>query len=253
MTPADTLPAQTTEATRDGIPTTVARAASEMPQPAAPLLSRPEESCAFVIFGASGDLTKRKLIPGLYNLACQNLLPHGFAVIGFAVTPMDDNSFREAMREAVRTSKEAIQFRQEVWDEFAPRLHYITADFERPDGYLTLKQRLAEIDAERGCNGNRRYIDHVQITAAESLGVEHRGKYYEEAGVLRDMFQNHLLQLMALVAMDPPVRSGGTSVRDRKADVLRAIVPVNPENLAEAAVRGQYGPGEIDGQPAPGY
>src|SRR5262249_24959004 len=100
---------------------------------------------------------------------------------------------------------------------------------------------------------NRRYVDHVQITAAESLGVEHRAKYYEEAGCLRDMFQNHLLQIMALVAMEPPVRYDGRSVRDRKADVLRAIVPINPENLAEVAVRGQYGPGEINGQAVPGY
>jgi glucose-6-phosphate 1-dehydrogenase len=345
MPPNETLPA---EAAHEGIPTTIARA-GEQPALQSPLLSRPEESCAFVIFGASGDLTRRKLIPGLYNLACQNLLPHGFAVIGFAVTPMDDDGFRTAMQEVVRTSDEAIEFRPEVWDDFAPRLHYITADFERPDGYLALKQRLTEMDAQRGCNGNRlyycatpprfygtiaenldkhdlvhdhkcrdawtriiiekpfgydlqsaralndqihtyfdeqqiyridhylgketvqnilafrfansiiepiwnrRYIDHVQITAAEKLGVEHRGKYYEEAGVLRDMFQNHLLQLMALIAMDPPVRSGGSSVRDRKADVLRAIVPINPENLAEVAVRGQYGPGAIDGGTVPGY
>ena len=84
-----------------------------------------------------------------------------------------------------------------------------------------------------------------------TLGVEHRGKYYEEAGCLRDMFQNHLLQLLSIVAMDPPVRYGGTSVRDRKADVMKSIVPINPENLSEIAIRGQYGPGMMDGKSLP--
>src|SRR5438445_13607361 len=112
----------------------------------APLLLRPEDSCAFVIFGASGDLTGRKLIPALYNLACQNLLPKGFAVIGFAVTPMDDASFRQQMREWVMNSPEAIVFRQDIWEKFEPVLFYITADFEKPDGYLKLQERLKEID-----------------------------------------------------------------------------------------------------------
>src|SRR5262249_17898665 len=101
--------------------------------------------------------------------------------------------------------------------------------------------------------GTRHYIANVQITAAETLGVEHRGKYYEEAGCLRDMFQNHLLQLMALIAMEPPVRYSSQSVRDRKADALRAILPIGRDNLAEAAVRGQYGPGVVNGAQVPGY
>lgn len=314
------------------------------------LLHRPEETSAFIIFGASGDLTRRKLIPALYNLACADLLPTGFTVIGFAVTEMDDTAFRNAMREGVRTSKEASQFNPKVWDEFARRLFYITADFLAPEGYEKLKHRLEEIEKDTsekdnrlfylatppsfyapvierlGAHGlvsshaqkhdgwtrviiekpfgrnldsalalntaihqvfkeeqiyridhylgketvqnimafrfansiiepiwNRRYVDHVQITVAESLGVEHRGAYYEEAGCLRDMFQNHLLQMLAIVAMDPPVRYGGSSVRDRKSDVLRAIIPINPENLAETAVRGQYGPGMADGIPVRGY
>lgn len=329
--------------------TTSARWSVDEAQLVVPGLTRVEESCAFIIFGASGDLTRRKLIPALYKLACQKLLPHGFAIIGLAITPMTDESFREDMRKGVSESKEAAPFDPQIWDDFAPRLFYITAGFEGPEGYEELKKRLAEVDKNQGCTGNRlfycatppsfygmivdrlgehglasnpdvpgswtriviekpfgydlesarelnlsihkvfsenqiyridhylgketvqnilafrfansviepiwnrRYVDHVQITAAEALGVEHRGKYYEGAGVLRDMFQNHLLQLMALVAMDPPVRCDQQSVRDRKADVLRAIIPINPESLADAAVRGQYGPGEMDGAPVAGY
>ncbi|HZP80400.1 MAG TPA: glucose-6-phosphate dehydrogenase, partial [Chthonomonadaceae bacterium] len=128
----------------------------------------------------------------------------------------------------------------------------------RIDHYLG-KETVQNILAFRFANSiiepiwNRRYVDHVQITAAETLGVEHRGRYYEEAGCLRDMFQNHLLQLLSIVAMDPPIRYSGSSVRDRKADVLKAIVPINPENLAETAVRGQYGPGVINDVSVPGY
>jgi glucose-6-phosphate 1-dehydrogenase len=321
----------------------------EGPQVSRSVLERPSEGSAFIIFGASGDLTRRKLIPALYNLACANLLPHGFVVFGFAVTPMSDDQFRNEMREWVMNSPEANVFRQEIWESFAAQLHYITADFESPEGYRELALRLRQLDesedhpdnrlfycatppsffpvivqnlgrhglttradgsrawtriiiekpfghdlqsaiklneiihevfqeeqiyridhylgketvqnilAFRFANSiiepiwNRRYVDHVQITAAETLGVEHRARYYEEAGCLRDMFQNHLLQLMALLAMDPPVRYDGRSVRDRKADVLRSIVPINPENLAEAAVRGQYGPGTVNGLNVPGY
>ncbi|HZO90969.1 MAG TPA: glucose-6-phosphate dehydrogenase [Chthonomonadaceae bacterium] len=328
---------------------TITAEIEEMEDRLGPLLERPEEPCAFVIFGASGDLTGRKLIPALYNLFCQELLPRGFAVIGYALTPMEDASFRQQMRQKVKDSPEVLAFRPKLWDEFAPALHYLVGDFENPTGYQQLAERLREMDAQYGCGGNRvfylataptffapivanlakhglinrnssgegwarlvvekpfgrdlasaqelnkalrsvveedqiyridhylgketvqnilafrfansiiepiwnrQYIDHVQITAAETLGVEHRGKYYEEAGALRDMFQNHLFQLLALVAMEPPVRHYGQSVRDRKADVLRAVVPLNPENLAESAVRGQYGPGKIDGVPVPGY
>ena len=308
------------------------------------------EPVTFVIFGASGDLTHRKLIPALYNLACEDMLPADFTVIGFAFTPMDDDAFREAMRVAVCECGEANPFDAKIWDSFAKKMHYITADFLSPDGYNKLKdllsgssgethepgnrlfylatspafyadivQRLGEhglvsntfkkgenwtriiiekpfghdlataqelnvsihkvfleeqiyridhylgketvqnIMAFRFANSiidpiwNRRYVDHVQITAAETLGVEHRGKYYEDAGCLRDMFQNHLLQLLSIVAMDPPVRYGGTSVRDRKADVMKSIVPINPESLIETAVRGQYGSGVLDGEYVPGY
>ncbi len=315
----------------------------------APILVRPEESCAFVIFGASGDLTTRKLVPAIYNLAAQNLLPKGFAIIGFAITEWSDAQFRKKMLEAVKESPEVGRFRPSVWEKFASSLHYITADFESPKGYERLTQLLKELDSACGCAGNRlfylatapsffddivrnlgrhgfvakdgqqrgwtrvivekpfgqdlesarklnamthrvfreeqiyridhylgkdtvqnilafrfansiiepiwnrHYIDHVQVTAAESIGIGHRGKYFEEAGTLRDMFQNHLMQLLSLVAMEPPVRNDPESVRDHKTDVLKAVVPFDPEQLGDVAVRGQYGAGVVDGEPVIGY
>jgi glucose-6-phosphate 1-dehydrogenase len=319
------------------------------PLPPRPFLRRAQDPCVLVIFGASGDLTGRKLIPGLYNLACQELLPPRFSVVGFAITPMDSQGFRQRMRERVKHSLDVLAFRDRLWDEFAPALHYVSGDFENPEGYRRLATYLTEIDAQHGSGGNRlfylatppscygtivhnlavhrlvhrsgdsdgwtrvivekpfgrdldsaqrlnavihqvfeedqiyridhylgketvqnilafrfansiiepiwnrNYVDHVQITAAETLGVEHRGGYYEEAGCLRDMFQNHLLQLLALIAMEPPVRYDRHSVRDRKADVLRAIIPIRLEQLDQIAVRGQYGPGQVDGVVAAAY
>jgi len=327
-------------------------APASIPYPQTGTAARPQlsERVNFIVFGASGDLTHRKLIPALYNLTCAGMLPTDFRVIGFAFTPMDDAAFREEMRKALQECQEATKYDPKVWEAFERNMSYITADFLAPDGYEKLKEKLKELgsteeqpgnrlfylatspsfyadivdrlgahglvtpSAKQGENWtriiiekpfghdldsaqqlniavhkvfseeqvyridhylgketvqnimafrfansiidpiwNRRYVDHVQITAAETLGVEHRGKYYEEAGCLRDMFQNHLLQLMSIIAMDPPVRYGGTSARDRKADVLKSIVPINPEALAETAVRGQYGPGVVDGENVPGY
>src|SRR5579863_9152340 len=333
--------------TGSGIAAADGRAAG--PDGSGPLVQRAEESCVVVILGASGDLAGRKLIPALYNLSCQDLLPPGFAVLGMAATPMNDESFREEMMRRTKNSPDVLAFRQRLWEEFAPALHYITADFEETAGYLRLGEQLQELDTKRGKPGdhlfyfatspgfyativnklaasqlirrqsrdlgwtriivekpfgydlesgrrlnnlihrvleedqvyridhylgketvrnilafrfansiiepiwNRHYVDHVQITAAETIGVEHRGKYYDGAGCLRDMFQNHLLQLMALIAMEPPARYDSQSVRDRKADLLRAILPIAPEHLSGVAVAGQYGAGLVEGTAAPAY
>ena len=120
-----------------------------------PLMERPEQPCAFVIFGASGDLTSRKLIPALYNLSCQDLLPPGFAIIGFAITAWDDESFRSQMRQWVKDSPEVLAFRPKLWDDFAPLLHYAAGDFTNPEGYEKLNARLRELDVEHGCGGSR--------------------------------------------------------------------------------------------------
>ncbi len=130
-------------------------APNDMPAAEESLLQRPRDGCAFVIFGASGDLTSRKLVPALYNLSCQDLLPPGFAVVGFAMTPMTDAGFRHQMEQSVKHSPDVLAFRQKLWDEFVPSLHYITADFDSPEGYQALAARLSELDAERGCSGNR--------------------------------------------------------------------------------------------------
>jgi glucose-6-phosphate 1-dehydrogenase len=314
-----------------------------------PLVQRPTEPCLFVIFGASGDLTGRKLIPALYNLSCQDFLPARVATVGVAISPMNDDEFRALMRERVSNSPEVLAFRPRLWDEFSSSLYYVTTDFHDAAGYRRLAERLHEIDGQQGAGGNllvylatapslfapivehlaaagiferrgarapwarlvvekpfghdrstarlldnaihrvvdeaqvyridhylgketvrnilafrftnsiiepiwnRHYIANAQITAAETLGVEHRGHYYEEAGCLRDMFQNHLLQLLALIAMEPPVSYYGDSVRDRKIDVLRTIVPLDAAGIDNAAVRGQYGAGTIGGHPVPAY
>ena len=120
-----------------------------------PFLQRPEQGCAFVIFGASGDLTSRKLVPALYNLFCQELLPPGFAIVGFAMTEMTDAGFRSQMEQSVKRSPDLLAFRQKLWDEFVPALHYVTADFESPEGYRQLAARLREMDGQPGCAANR--------------------------------------------------------------------------------------------------
>jgi glucose-6-phosphate 1-dehydrogenase len=303
-----------------------------------------------VIFGATGDLTHRKLMPALYNLACARLLPRGFSVVAFARRPYSDDRFREEMREAVNRFSRTRPVRPEVWDEFAQGIFYLQSDFSDPTGYQRLAQLLAKVDEERGTCGNylyylatppsaypeiirrlgeaglarrkgerkncwgriiiekpfgydlssaqalnrqvheafdeeqiyridhylgketvqnilvfrlangifeplwnRRYVDHVQITVAETIGVEGRGAYYDQAGVLRDIVQNHMLQLLALVAMEPPISFEADYVRDEKVKVLKAIRPFTPETVKTCIVRGQYGPGIMDGVPVPGY
>ncbi len=306
-------------------------------------LWRTPEPCTVVIFGASGDLTSRKLVPALYNLARERRLPGGFSVVGFARRAWDDATFRQVLLEGVNANSRARPVEEALWASFAEGIFYHRASFDDPAGYARLAARLAAIDATRDTGGNRvfylatppeaypeiiaqlgahglnrspeggwtriiiekpfgrdlesardlnrqvlavfdegqvyridhylgketvqnllvfrfangifepiwnrRYVDHVQITVAESLGVEDRGGYYDRAGALRDMIQNHLTQLLTLTAMEPPVAYDADAVRDEKVKVLRAIQPI----ASEATVRGQYGPGSVSGRPVRGY
>jgi glucose-6-phosphate 1-dehydrogenase len=304
------------------------------------------QPCSLVIFGATGDLTHRKLMPALYNLAADGELPPAVTVIGFARRPKTDDDFRKEMEVAVKNfSRQAV--RDEIWKNFAQSIFYNQSDFADESGFKSLAQRLDEIDKERGTRGNRlfyfavgpdqfepilkhlkavglnkaaegswarviiekpfgrdlpsarelnrvvsnsfseeqtyridhflgketaqnilvlrfanaifeplwntRYIDHLQITAAETLGVEGRAGYYETAGALRDMVQNHLLQLLCLVAMEAPSDLGADSIRDEKLKVARCLRRMTAEGVATDAVRGQYADGAINGKPVPAY
>jgi glucose-6-phosphate 1-dehydrogenase len=310
-------------------------------------LEKTAEPCSVTIFGASGDLTKRKLVPALYRMVQQRLLPAEFAIVGLARTEMTDEEFRQKMRESVAQYSEAKIVDEEVWQSFAQGLYYVTADIGDQDDYRKLGELLDRIDRERGTAGNRlfylsvaprfyaqaveylgkagltkakegswvrviiekpfgsdlesarllnqqihehldesqiyridhylgketvqnllafrfangifeplwnrHYIDHVQITNAEAVGVEGRGGYYETAGVLRDMIQNHVFQVLSLVAMEPPAHLGSEAVRDEKIKAMTAARAFTPERVETECVRGQYGPGSIDGKPVPGY
>jgi glucose-6-phosphate 1-dehydrogenase len=301
-------------------------------------LRRRPEPCVLTIFGASGDLTKRKIFPALYSLALRELLPEQFAVLGVARSEQSTEDFATAMEAAVREFGRD-EFRQEVWDELAGRTRYIATDFADEEGENRVARCLTELDEEQGTRGNRVYylavppaampklveelgerrtttgwtrliiekpfghdtasarelnelvsrhytehevfridhylgkdtvqnllalrfangifepiwnrqfIDHVQITVAESIGVENRAAFYEEAGAIRDVLQNHLLQLVALTAMEPPIDFTADAVRNEKLKVLKALATPDPQ----AVVRGQYGPGFIEGEPVPGY
>ena len=310
-------------------------------------LDRTPGPCAIVIFGASGDLTKRKLIPALYSLLRQNLLPASFYILGSGRSPMDADAFRGAMRKAIEEFSDEGVGDEALWENFASRLFYVVTDtdkqetgpqlvaslnqydhqwgtggnrlfylatppssfipyvqllkscklnepapgawtriiFEKPfgrdlesaralnreilqafrenqvyriDHYLG-KETVQNIMVLRFGNGlfeplwNRRYIDHVQITAAEMVGVENRGGYYEQAGAFRDMIQNHMTQLMTLVAMEPPVSTDADAVRDEKTKVLRAVRPIKEEEVQDIAIRAQYAAGAEEGESVPGY
>ncbi|MEY2545946.1 MAG: glucose-6-phosphate 1-dehydrogenase [Verrucomicrobiota bacterium] len=304
------------------------------------------QPCSIVIFGATGDLTHRKLVPALYNLAADGELPPAVAVIGFARRPKNDDEFRKEMDEATRKfSRQTV--RDEIWKTFSQSIFYHQSEFGDEAGYKSLAERLDKIDKERGTRGNRlfyfaaapdqfevilkhlktaglnraqegswarviiekpfgsdlasarelnrivndafdesqtyridhflgketaqnilvlrfanaifeplwntRYIDHVQITAAETLGVEGRAGYYETAGAMRDMVQNHLLQLLCLIAMEPPTDLRADSIRDEKVKVVRALRRITGEQVAPGVVRGQYAAGAITGKPVPAY
>jgi glucose-6-phosphate 1-dehydrogenase len=312
-----------------------------MPNPSAGQPARSAAPCTIVIFGASGDLTQRKLVPALYNLRHDGLLPDGCALVGFARRPKSDEQFREEMREGVAAhSRTSIE--QAAWDAFATTVRYHQSDFDDAAGYAGLRALLDELDAARdvepgkgnrlfylatppeayprivaqlgaaGLNGpppsqrgkggwtriiiekpfgrdlasaqalnahvlgvfdesqvyridhylgketvqniltfrlgnsifeplwNRRYVDHVQIMVAEQIGVEGRGGYYDHAGAIRDMVQNHMLQVLALTAMEPPAAFTADAVRNEKVKALQAIRPIAAEEVGTYTVRGQY-------------
>ena len=306
---------------------------------------RPRDPCVMVIFGASGDLTKRLLMPAIYNLACDGLLPHNFALVGTARDDMNHESFRDQMSRDIRlfTTRD---FDESVWDEFVPNLYYLPGNFDDPATYQRLGQLLGEADAKHGTLGNclfylavpptvfsliarqlglaglgreekgwsrlivekpfghdlesarhlirelqeqwqehqiwridhylgketiqnilafrfangifeplwnRRYVDHVQFMVAEKVGVEGRGNYYDRSGVLRDMLQNHMFQMLAYVAMEPPSSFHADDIRNKKVEVLRAIHPITPEDVLTHTVRGQYSGGTMDGNIVLGY
>jgi glucose-6-phosphate 1-dehydrogenase len=294
-------------------------------------LSRRPEPCVMVIFGASGDLTKRKLFPALYSLAYRQLLPEKFGIVGVSRTEETDDEFRERMKAAVQEFGRD-PFRDDVWEWLADGMHYVSDEDKLPaalrdleehrgttgsrvyylavpppafvpivewvgkhrsrkgwtrlivekpfghdlesaqelnallhkhfdeneifriDHYLG-KETVQNMLALRFANGifepiwNRQFVDHIQITVAETLGIEGRADYYERAGAIRDIFQNHLLQLIALTAMEPPIDFTADSVRNEKVKVLKAIHTPGPKHV----VRGQYGRGYIEGQEVPAY
>jgi glucose-6-phosphate 1-dehydrogenase len=304
------------------------------------------QPCAIVIFGATGDLTHRKLIPALYNLSADGELPPAVTVVGFARRPKTDDEFRNELGESTKQfSRQEV--RDDIWKTFAQSVFYHRSEFEDEAGYKSLAKQLDQIDQERGTRGNRlfylaagpeqfetilknlkaaglnkakegswarviiekpfgrdlasaqelnrvvfnsfsedqtyridhflgketaqnilvlrfanaifepiwnaRYIDHIQITAAETLGVEGRAGYYETAGALRDMVQNHLLQLLCLVAMEAPTDLSADSIRDEKLKVVRSLRRYRAEDVAECVVRGQYTAGAINAEPVRAY
>jgi glucose-6-phosphate 1-dehydrogenase len=321
-------------------------ASPEEAQPQKPPPALPAPPCVLVIFGATGDLTKRKLIPALYNLAVDSLLPAEFSIVGVSRVDTGEDALRDRLREDLEQfSEDPVD--PAVSDRLFKSFHYIAGEFNDPALFTRLRDKLAEIDKERGTQGsylfylavppdlfadvvrrlgeaglareeggawrrvviekpfgrdlesarelnrrihevlderqiyridhylgketvqnimvfrfangifepvwNRRYIDHVQITVAETVGVEQRGAYYETAGALRDMVQNHMFQLLALTAMEPPISFAADMVRDERVKMLYAIRPFSPEDVLHQAVRGQYGEGIVDGHPAPAY
>ena len=311
-------------------------------------LERIPDPCILVLFGATGDLAHRKVVPALYQLWRTNLLPHEFVLLAIGRRQYDDEALRAEFRKTLETYSRVLPLDEVAWRSFASRIRYQNLDFSDPAAYDGLAKRLLEIDKEEHCrsnhlfylatqpsafaeivaqlgrvgldherheggwrriiiekpfgydldsavrlnrevgkvfrerqvyridhylgketvrnllvfrfgNGifepiwNRRHIDHIQITVAESIGVENRGSFYEETGASRDFLQNHLLQLLTLVAMEPPATFEADALRDEKVKVLRAIGELSPEEIRTGVVRGQYGPGWVAGKPVRGY
>ncbi|MDR1707217.1 glucose-6-phosphate dehydrogenase [Dysgonomonas sp.] len=301
---------------------------------------------ALIIFGASGDLTYRKLIPAVFDLYKQQSLPQNFAVLGVARSPFTDDSFREKMKEGIKLFATAKDITDDELDSFSQKLHYLSINTDDGKEYAKLKERLESLDSEENTAGNyifylstppalyplvpkylaeqglnkedgnfrriiiekpfgtdlksaidlnnslresyeedqiyridhylgketvqnmlvtrfangiyeplwnRNYISHIEITAAESIGVENRGGYYDHSGALRDMVQNHLLQVVALVAMEPPMSIDSVSIRNEKLKIFQALRPMSNDDLFKNVIRGQYTAANIKGKYAKGY
>lgn len=307
------------------------------------------DPCIVVIFGATGDLTARKLMPALYNLKREGQLPTNFACCGFARREKTNEVFREEMKKAINEHSRIKPIEKNIWETFEPQIFYHQSEFDDDEGYERFRKHLEEIDQQMGTVGNRifylstqpsffttiveklkkhkllydhddeekwsrviiekpfghdlqsaldlqkdlmdhlsekqlyridhylgketvqnllvfrfgnsifenlwnhRYIDHVQFTVAEDIGIGTRGRFYEESGLIRDIMQNHMIQLFSLIAMEPPVNVDASSIHDEKVKVLEALRPFTKEDFEQSAVRGQYGKGFAGGEEVNGY
>jgi len=312
--------------------------------------SRTIDPCILVIFGATGDLTGRRLVPAIYQLGREGSLPSNFACVGFARRPKTDEQFRNELKEDIATYSRTKPIDETFWQSFQEQIFYHRSEFDADEGYQELAQRLAQIDTRHGTRGNRvfylsvppkyfpliieklrkfnliyevgeneerwsrviiekpfghdlnssidlqtniqkhlhesqtyridhylgketvqnllvfrfansifesiwnyKYVDHIQITVAEEIGIGTRGAFFEEEGLLRDVVQNHMMQLVSLVAMEPPISLSASAVRDEKVKVLRSIRPFSKSDFEQHVVRGQYGNGYINGESVLGY
>jgi glucose-6-phosphate 1-dehydrogenase len=311
-------------------------------------LERVPDPAVFVLFGATGDLAHRKVVPALFQLWRTHLLPHEFTIVAVGRRAYTDQAFRDELKASLDKFSRVLPVDRETWDDLASRIVYQQGDFNDPVAYSALAERLDALDLERGTRGNRlyylatqpsafpeiigqlgragldherheggwrrvviekpfgrdldsairlnrevgkvfrerqvyridhylgketvrnllvfrfgngifepiwnrRHIDHVQITVAESIGIEARGAFYEETGASRDFLQNHLLQLLSLVAMEPPATFEADALRDEKVKVIRAVTVMTPDQVRRDVVRGQYGPGWVSAKPVTGY
>jgi glucose-6-phosphate 1-dehydrogenase len=296
-----------------------------------------EKASTLLMFGATGDLARRMLLPSLYGLDADGLLPDDLRIVGTARTELDDEGFRERAAAALQEHLPEGFYQQGIADRFLSRLHYVPLDINDPAGFEGLAKRIgdpchgvaiflstapslfkptidglanaglacptvrmalekplgSDLESSREINDavasafpeertfridhylgketvqnllalrfanvmfeplwNSAHIDHVQITVAETIGLEGRGDYYDQSGAIRDMVQNHMLQLVALVAMEPPGDFNAAAVRDEKVKVLRALRPITASDVEAVTVTGQYTKGAIDGEPVPGY